>query len=120
MYLDFLLSENLDSENLEGFWKVKHLSISQANIGTMFKYLNKNSEMELIINQVNDDKSDITVLTYKLQFLKNLKHFKFCTSSYEFKVDNLLQAILEHLVNLEELCQLHEAFKYDVSLYLLV
>lgn len=105
--IDCKLLENMDSNSSKALWNLKHLKLKFVNISTFFQYLTKNCGMESLKLDVVEDVSwdnNMAMLTNKFQFLPNLKLFHFFTLKiFNFKQDILLQAIFEHLLNLQEL-----------------
>lgn len=107
---------NLD-DNWKCLWKLKHLKLC-CGIRTIFKYLNKNCGMESL-QLTNKDEAEIPFDLNKFQFLINLKSLILIVKFTYFKMDNLLQAILKHLINLQilYLADLNETRVEDVSFF---
>lgn len=112
--LSFDCGSNLiqwSTENIEIFWKLKHLKLSQSN-ATLFNCLTETIAMEsLTIESFDDDINDDKIID-KLKYLKNLKILKISIACYQkgdkdvtnFIENKLIQGVFKHLLNLRELC----------------
>lgn len=95
--------------NLYDLWSLRHLKLYLAGIQPIFLLLTQKTEMRsLFLDRVRSHgpNSDLTTTLFirnKFQFLTNLKVFLFSSHCCAFNQDKFVQAINEHLINLQEL-----------------